>query len=192
MKLTSKKKIFVQIVGLLFLSGVFIIGYFLVLQILELPFRTANDTLHKNESIIVLDFLIPAGMYIREENTIGEVVQMRYNKHATLYEKSLKHMVELIPDRYRYVANVVLFLFWTFLYMTFLRVFTFMGYGRAVRISLFTGGCTYYFMPDFSQGRVDDILFFNIALAIIITRYYLKARKKRMDMKKKPGDRGQK
>ena len=53
-----------------------------------------------------------------------------------------------------------------------------MGYGRAFRGSLFLGGCAYYFMPDFSPGKGDDIFFVGVALLIIIIRAYLHHRKK--------------
>ena len=63
--------------------------------------------------------------------------------------------------------------------MTFLRVFTFMGYGRALRGSLLLGGLTYYFMPDFLPGKVDDMFFIGSPLVIILLRVYIRRRKKR-------------
>jgi hypothetical protein len=86
---------------------------------------------------------------------------------------------QLITPKYRYMADLLLFLFWAFIYMTFLRVFTFMGYGRAIRVSLVLGGLSYYFLPDFSPGRFDDIIFICIALLIIILRVYIRKKKKR-------------
>jgi hypothetical protein len=63
--------------------------------------------------------------------------------------------------------------------MTFFRVFTFMGYGRSLRGSLFLGGVTYYFMPDFSPGRADDIFFLAVPLLIILLRKYILRRKEK-------------
>jgi membrane protein DedA with SNARE-associated domain len=63
--------------------------------------------------------------------------------------------------------------------MTFFRIFTFMGYSRALRASLMLGGITYYFMPDFSPGKGDDILFIVVPLLIIALRIYLIWRKER-------------
>lgn len=172
------KKTVLQIGALLCLACAVIACWFMVTQFLKLPFRTVNDTLHKNESAIVLDFLIPGGTYIEETTSIGDVIKIRYAARSSFYERSLKSLTEMIPTRYRYTADLTLFLFWSFLYMTFFRVFTFMGYGRALRTSLFFGGCTYYFMPDFSSGRIDDITVVSVALTIIIGGYYIRARKK--------------
>jgi hypothetical protein len=63
--------------------------------------------------------------------------------------------------------------------MTFLRIFTFMRYARALRVSLFLGGVTYYFMPDFTPGIRDDIVFLAFALFIIFLRAWWVRRKKR-------------
>jgi hypothetical protein len=63
--------------------------------------------------------------------------------------------------------------------MTFLRVFTFVGYSRALRISLLLGGCVYYFMPDLSPGRIDDGFFIVVPALIIVLRVLLKRRSKK-------------
>jgi len=57
--------------------------------------------------------------------------------------------------------------------MTFFRVFTFTGYGRSLRGSLVFGGITYYFMPDFSPGKGDDIVFIGLPVFIILLRAYI-------------------
>lgn len=178
MEPTSLKKTFLQIGLLAALCCLCILCYFLVLQMLKLPFRATNDMLHKNESVMVLDFLIPEGTYLDEKTTIGEVIMIRYKKNASFYETSLERLMELIPDRLRYAADAALFFFWSFIYMTFFRVFTFIGYGRAARISLLLGGGTYYFMPDFSRGRIDDILFLSLPVLILIIRYWFRGREK--------------
>ena len=173
-----KRTIF-QIVLLLMLATACLGGYFLVRHVLGLPFRAANDTLHKEESTINLDFLIPAGVDINEKMTIKEVLDIRLKKRVGTYQKLLTSLAGLVPKKYLYVGDTLLFVFWTFLYLTFLRVFTFAGYGRALRVSLLLGGCTYYFMPDFSPGKIDDGVFVGVALLIMATRGYLSFRKKR-------------
>jgi hypothetical protein len=111
--------------------------------------------------------------------TVEEVIRTRFSAETTLYERVLQSLSNLIPGRYFYLADLVLLLFWAFLYMTFLRVFTFMGYGRAFRASLFLGACTYYFMPDFSPGKTDDLIFIGIALLLILFRAHLSRKKKK-------------
>jgi len=166
-----------QVLLLLLLAAFCISGYFLTKHFLHLPFRSTNDSLHKKESPITLDFLIPSGTYIDEKMTIGEVIKVRSKQETTFYEKILKSLSTLIPGKYRYLADLVLFAFWSFLYMIFMRLFTFVGYGRSLRISLFLGACTYYFMPDFTVGKGDDFVFIGAALLIIILRTYIHRRK---------------
>ncbi len=173
-----KKTIF-QVILLLLFIAICLSGFFIGRHILNLPFRATNDALHKEESSFSLDFLIPGGTYIDEKMTIGEVLKLRTNKEKSLYEKILRATSELIPPRYRYLLDLLLFFFWSFLFMSFLRIFTFMGYGRALRGSLFLGACTYYFMPDFSPGKSDDIFFIGVALLIIFIRAYFHKKEKR-------------
>jgi hypothetical protein len=153
-------------------------GFFLTKHVLQLPFRTTNDSLHKRGSVFSLDSLIPGGVYLDEKITIGEVVKIRFKRERAFYEKWIDAFFKEIPKRYRYYANLFLFLFWSFLFMTFLRVFTFMGYGRALRASLFLGGVTYYFMPDLSVSPWDDVIFVAIPLFIILLRAVLVRRRK--------------
>jgi len=170
-----------QSILLILLASFCIIGFLLVKHILQLPFGQTNDALHKKGSAITLDLLIPSGIYIDDTMTIGEVVKIRTKKETSFYETLLKSIADLIPARYRHVANFIIFLFWVFLFMTFFRVFTFMGYGRALRGSLFLGGLVYFFMPDFSPEKIDDTVFIGIPLSIIILRAYISRRKKKRD-----------
>jgi hypothetical protein len=163
-------KAILQVLLLILLAALCISGYFLVDHFLNLPFRSTNDTFHKNESPITLDFLIPQGTHIDEKMTINEVIKIRFKKETTFYDRILTSLSDVIPGKYRLIADLVLFVFFSFLYMTFLRVFTFLGYGRSLRISLFLGACTYYFMPDFTAGKWDDSVFIGMALLIIILR----------------------
>jgi len=157
---------------LLVLAGSLALGtYFGVKKILALPFRATNDMLHQGPWPINLDFLIPAGIHIHEKMTIGEVIKIRFQGHKALWERWTEAVVATLPARYRYLANLVLYLSWFFLFMTFLRVFTFMGYGRAFRTSLLLGGITYFFMPDLWPGRWDDMGAVLIPLIIISIRW---------------------
>jgi hypothetical protein len=173
------RKFALQIILLLVLASFCIAGYLTVRHILNLPFRATNDALHQKDSAFTLDFLIPAGTYLDESITIGEVITIRFKKEESFYKRFLRAFSNLIPPRYRLVADLLLFSFWFLCFMTLLRVFTFMGYGRALRSSLLLGGITYYFMPDFSPRKRDDLLFIAFALFIIALRAYLRWRKRK-------------
>jgi len=168
-----------QVIIILLLASFVLSGFLLVRHILHLPFRPTNDALHQKKSAFTLDFLIPSGTHLDENITIGEVVKIRFTKEKAPYKKVLCAFFDLIPHRYRFLANLFLLLFWFLCFMTFTRVFTFMGYGRALRGSLLLGGITYYFMPDFSPGKGDDILFISIPLFIILFRTYIHKKKRK-------------
>jgi len=90
-----------------------------VQHILQLPFRPANDALHKDGAAMTLDFLIPGGTYLDEKVTIGEVIKIRLRKTSGPFEKVLQPLSDLIPPRYRYLGNILLFFFWTLSFLTF-------------------------------------------------------------------------
>ena len=169
-------KVIFQILLLLLLVAFCISGFLIINHFLHLPFRSTNDSLHKKESPITLDFLIPSGIHIDEKLTIGEIINVRFKQETTFYDKILKSLSALIPGKYLYFADLILFVFFSFLYMTFMRVFTFMEYGRSMRLSLFLGACTYYFMPDFTVGKGDDFFFLGVVLLIIILKTYTQRR----------------
>jgi hypothetical protein len=175
-----KKAIF-QIIILVFLLFCCAGGYFIIKAFLDRPFRSTNDSLHQQDSSVTLDFLIPEGTYIDEKMTIGEVVALRYRKEESIYSRVLNAALQIVPAKYRYWAGLALFLFWSFLFMTFLRIFTFIRYGRALRVSLLFGGITYFFMPDFSIGRIDDGIFLGIPVIIIIAVMWFRKRKKKRE-----------
>jgi hypothetical protein len=168
-----------QLLLLLLLTSLCLAGYLTARHILKLPFRATNDALHQRSSGFTLDFLIPAGTYLDKRITIGEVIQIRFKKEKSIYERVIRAISDLIPHRYRLFADLFLFSFWFFCFMALFRVFTFMGYSRALRASLLLGGITYYFMPDFSPGKGDDILFIVVPLLIIALRIYLLRSKER-------------
>jgi hypothetical protein len=173
------RRLTLQLLLLLLLASLCLGGYLTARHILKLPFRPTNDVLHQRGSDLTLDFLIPAGTYLDERITIGEVIKIRFKKEGSFFEKVLKAIAGLIPPRYRLLADLLLFCFWFFCFMALFRIFTFMGYSRALRASLLLGGITYYFMPDFSPGRLDDVVFLGIPLLIIALRIYLLRRKER-------------
>ncbi|MFC1892320.1 hypothetical protein ACFLZT_08015 [Thermodesulfobacteriota bacterium] len=174
------KRTVLQIILIVFLVIIGISGYILADRIYQLPFRETNDALHNEGSSFNLDFLIPSGTHIDEKMTVGEVLKIRTEKQASLYERVVRSLTGVIPVNFRYLFNLSLFLFWSFLFMTFFRIFTFMGYGRALRVSLFLGACTYLFMPDFFPVIYDDILLLVVILLLIVLRsYILYKRKKR-------------
>jgi len=154
-------------------------GYLAARHILNLPFRSTNDALHQKNSSLTLDFLIPSGTYLDERITIGEVIQIRLKKEKSIYRRAIGTISDLIPPRYLLVADLLLFLFWFFCFMVLIRIFTFMGYSRSIRTSLLLAGIIYYFIPDFSPGRLDDMVFLGIPLLIIALRICLVRRKKR-------------
>lgn len=173
------RKALTQALLILVLAALLGSGYLLAKNILALPFRPTNDTLHARDSWVNLDFLIPGGVYLDEKITIGEVLAIRVQQKRSSTAGVLKPVSDLIPPRYRYAASALLFLFWGFCYMSFLRVFTFAGYGRSLRASLLLAAITYYFMPDFVAGRVDDVALMALAAFVIAFRKYLQVRKRR-------------
>ncbi len=173
-----KIKIYQGVLLIVFVSTLFC-GYLATDHILNLPFRPTNDELHRMESAVTLDFLIPAGTYMDEKMTIREVVKIRIDRANPRYRRTAAFLSDTIPFKFRSLANLVLFLFWSFLFVTFFRVFTFLGYARALRGSLLLGGACYYFMPDFSPGIIDDAIFFAFPLGIVLIRFYAVRRKKR-------------
>jgi len=165
--------------GLLAFIVFCLIAALVVNHLLNLPFRSNNDALHEKKSSFTLDFLIPAGTHIDDKATIREVIRTRTAKETSTYEGMIQAITEMVPNKFLYMAALILFLFWAFLFMTVLRVFTFVGYSRALRISLLLGACVYYFMPDLSPGRIDDGLFIFVAALIIVLRFIRKRRRKR-------------
>ena len=171
------KRVVFQLVILMMVVSLCIGAFFFVQRIFRIPFRSANDTLHKKGTALTLDFLIPAGTHIDENITIGQVVKIRMAQNTSPYEAAVRALSDLIPPRYVWLGNVLLFFFWSFCVLTLLRIFTFMGYGRAVRTSLLLGGVIYYFMPDFSPYSRDDILFVVCPLLVIFLTYWVRRKK---------------
>lgn len=169
-----------QIILLLALIFLCVAGALSMKHILDLPFRSTNDNLHGMNAPITLDFLIPGGTYIDEKMTIGQVIRVNVGKKMSTYDQMVDEVSHFIPMRYIIIADLSIFLFWSFMFMTVIRVFTFLGYGRALRTSLLLGGIVYYFMPDFTPGRIDDAAFVAVPVLIMISRAILRRKKRRM------------
>jgi hypothetical protein len=167
------KKGILQLILVLSLACLCTGGFLLGRHLVQLPFRAANDALHKDGAPFTLDFLIPGGAYVDEKSTIGDVIRIKLKKTGSPFDRFLHTLSDQIPARYRYLANALLFFLWTLCFLSFLRIFTFMGYGRALRTSLLCGGLVYYFMPDLSPGWNDDLVFILFPVLIILIRWYL-------------------
>jgi len=168
------KKFIFQVLILVLLAAICGSGYLFIRHLMNLPFRATNDFLHEKKSALTLDFLIPGSTYIDEKMNVGDVIKLRFKKEKTFYERIFTAFSDLIPAGYRYVASILFFVFWSLLFMTFFRIFTFMGYGRALRGSLFLGGITYYYMPDVTPGKMDDVIFVGIPILIILLRMFIR------------------
>jgi hypothetical protein len=167
------KKALAQAAILAVLASVCAAGAIEGKRFLGLPFRHTNDLLHQKGSPITLDFLIPAATYVDDRMTIEEVIKVRFTKERAIHEKWLRSLLSIVPERYRHLANLVLFGFWFFCFMTFFRVFTFMGYWRAFRVSLIMAGVTYAFMPDLVPGSRDDFVFVALPATLVVGRWFL-------------------
>ena len=175
--MTLRTKVLMSAVSLLFLiigaGAVYLISH----KVLSMEFRAANDALHRQEAPITLDFLIPAGTYVDAEMTIGEVAKLRLQKPRKNFDIFLRKFSESIPRKYLLLGTMILYLFWTFLFLVFLRIFTWIGYRVALSISFFAGSLVYFFMPDLMFGRIDDVVFLGWAVAFaVVCRWYSKRR----------------
>ncbi len=151
---------------------------------LSLPFRTTNDTLHRQGSPIALDFLIPAGIHIEEKMTIGQVAPLRFQKPKNRLRSFVLEISESIPVRYRLLGTATLYLFWTFLFLIFFRIFTWMRYDTALGLGFLCGAVVYFFMPDLMIGRIDDAGFLVWSSAFLATRrWHLKRKRLKASLK---------
>ncbi len=176
---TGKTKILLSMVSLLCLviglGTIFIIGQ----KVFSMPFRATNDALHKQEAPITLDFLIPGGTHIDDKMTIGQVIRIRFEKPKGRMNNFIKEISRQIPFKYRFLGTLALYLFWTFLFLIFFRIFTWMRYVLALSISFFAGSLVYFFMPDLVLGKIDDVSFLGWALAFSGAGWWY-ARRKRL------------
>jgi hypothetical protein len=176
--MTPKTKIMLSMASLLCLvigvGTIFIVSQ----QVFSLPFRAANDALHKQEAPITLDFLIPGGTHIDDKMTIGQVIRIRFEKPKGRMNNFIKEVSKQIPFKYRFLGTLALYLFWTFLFLIFFRIFTWMRYALALTISFFAGSLVYFFMPDLVLGRIDDMGFLGWAIACAGAVWWYARRKK--------------
>ena len=156
------------------LGTIFMIGQ----KVFSMPFRATNDALHKQEAPITLDFLIPGGTHIDDKRTIGQVIRIRFEKPKGRMNNFIKEVSKQIPFKYRFLGTLALYLFWTFLFLIFFRIFTWMRYVLALSISFFAGSLVYFFMPDLVLGRIDDVGFLGWAIAFTGAGWWYARRKK--------------
>jgi hypothetical protein len=176
--MTPKSKISLAITSLLCLAiglGTIFIVY---QKVSSLPFRATNDALHKQEAPITLDFLIPGGTHIDDRMTIGQVIKIRFEKPKGRMNNFIKEVSKHIPLKYRFLGTLALYLFWTFLFLVFFRIFTWMRYVLALAISFFAGSVVYFFMPDLVLGRIDDVGFLGWAIAFAGASWWYAKRKR--------------
>ena len=147
-------------------------------KVLSLPFRATNDMLHARNAPATLDFLIPAGIHIDEQMTIRTVVHHRFQKPGTRLAQIVEKTSRILPLRYRILTAIVIYLFWTFLFLIFFRIFTWMRYGTALAASFACGAVVYYFMPDVIMGRFDDAAALLWSGALLALRYGLREKRK--------------
>ncbi len=176
--MTFKAKAVLAGISLVCLSASVGIVYIGCQKVLSLPFRGTNDSLHQQGAVITLDFLIPGGIHIDEKMTIGEVLRLRFETPRGRLNQFVRDISGSIPLKYRLLGTAILYFFWTFIFLVFFRIFTWVRYIRALSISFFAGALIYFFMPDLILGRVDDAIFWGWAIAFAITvRWYSKRRK---------------
>lgn len=159
---------------LIVLGTLFMIGQ----KVFSMPFRATNDALHKQEAPITLDFLIPGGTHIDDKMTVGQVIRIRFDKPKGRMNNFIKEISKQIPFKYRFLGTLALYLFWTFLFLIFFRIFTWMRYVLALSISFFAGSLVYFFMPDLVLGRIDDVGFLGCAIAFAGAGWWYARRKK--------------
>ncbi len=68
------------------------------------------------------------------------------------------------------ILRVAMFVFFILIFMTFFRIFTFMGYFRSVRAAVFCAAVLYALLPNPTGELWDEILFLAIAVALIVIR----------------------
>ena len=176
--MTLRTKVLVSALSLLFLAIGAGTVYLISHKILSLQFRAANDALHIQQAPITLDFLIPGGTYVDEKMTIGEVLKIRMQKPEERFDSFLRKFSESIPHKYLLLGTIILYLFWTFIFLVFFRVFTWIGYSMALSISFLAGSLVYFFMPDLMFGRIDDVVFLGWAIVFAAAcRWYSKRKR---------------
>lgn len=163
--MTRKTKLLLSLVSLLCLVVAGGTLYVLGQRILAMPFRAFNDTLHQQDAPMTLDFLIRGGTYIDDEMTIGQVIKVHVDKPKGKFNRFLERISKIIPRKYLVLGSLVLYIFWTFLFLVFFRIFTWIRYSMALGISFFAGAVVYFFMPDLVLGRIDDAAFTGWAIA---------------------------
>lgn len=164
----------VSFVCLIVVIGALYIAY---QRIMPLSFRQTNDFLHAHDAPVTLDFLIPKGRHIDEKITVGEILHQRFKQPNRRFKLFISKVSDNIPVKYRFTATLVWYLFWTFLFLVFFRIFTWMRYSTVLLISFLLGAGVYFFMPDFIVGKIDDVVFLGWAFALIGLRCWMRRKR---------------
>lgn len=167
-------KIFRAIVALVYLIAVIGSLYLGYQKIMSLSFRQTNNFLHAHGAPVTLDFLIPKGRHIDDKITVKEVLYQRFGQPYTKLNLFFSKASENMPLKVLVAETIVLYLFWTFLFLVFFRIFTWMRYASVWLISFLLGAGLYFFMPDFIHGRIDDGIFLGWAIALIGLRFLVR------------------
>jgi hypothetical protein len=163
-------------------TGALIVGWTIYLffdQLLSLPFRDTNDLLHRQESPVTLDILIPAGTYIDPKMSISEVIRLRFGNSGNRVATVLEKLSATIPARYRIIGTGILYLFWTTVSLVFFRIVTWMRYATALAAAFLSGAFLYYFMPDLVTGRIDDFSFTGWSILFALALRWIRKKHKR-------------
>jgi len=174
--MTFKTKLLLSLVSLLCLVAAGGTVYLTGQRILAMPFRAVNDALHQQDAPITLDFLIPAGTHIDDKMTIGQVIKVRIEKPKGKFNRFLERISKIIPQKYLILGSLILYIFWTFLFLVFFRIFTWIRYSMSLGISFFAGAVVYFFMPDLVPGRIDDLAFTGWAVAFGVAGWWFSSR----------------
>jgi hypothetical protein len=175
--MTLNTKVLWAVVSLVCLVVGLGIFYFTCQKILSIPFRAANDALHKQGAPITLDFLIPGGTHIDKKMTIGQVIRIHFEKPRGGLNRFIQKISASIPLKYRFLGTTGFYLFWTFLFFVFFRIFTWMRYIVALSASFLAGALVYFFMPDLILGRIDDVVFLIWAIAFAAAGWWYSKRR---------------
>ena len=100
LKTQGNLKTILQAAVLLFLAAVCLAGYLGAEHVLDLPFRATNDALHEKKSFMTLDFLIPGGVHIDNNLTIGQTffVENHFNKGVTFFQVHFLYRIDTVTD----------------------------------------------------------------------------------------------
>lgn len=138
---------------------------------LNLNFKKTHDFLAKHDLGWITETIYPHPKLVGPEFTIGQVISERWKTRLTWLEQAAVKVDEMIGLRMQIILRVVFWLWLCFVFMTFFRVFTFMGYTRSLRTALFMGALFYAMLPNPTRTTWDEYTFLSIGAGIILLRF---------------------